>query len=272
MSTQKKTILETLSEIQQELKAPKDLRNNFGGYNYRSAESILEAVKPLLGKHGAIINITDELVFMGERYYIAATASITTSDGSISATSYAREEAEKKGMDGAQITGAASSYARKYALNGLLAIDDTKDPDATNTHGKSVSQAAANKAPQATQTAKAAKATPAKEKAAETQPKQAEAAKPAKVETKQTDPKAKLVDDNGNLQPNTAAVEPTPDAERKTKAKAYFKKLTDEATALKFLIKEKGIRSFARVDDFVDGTDTEEVLKVYKELREHLGK
>lgn len=133
-------------------------------------------------------------------------------------------------------------------------------------------QTAANKAPQATQTAKATKATPAKEKAAETQPKQAEAAKPTKAETKQADPKAKLADKDGNLQPNTAAVESTPDAERKEKAKAYFKKLTDEATALKFLIKEKGIRSFAKVGDFVDGTDTEEVLKVYKELREYLGK
>lgn len=260
MSTQKKTILETVSEIQQELKAPKDLRNNFGGYNYRSAESILEAVKPLLGKHGAIINITDELVFVGERYYIAATASIRTSDGSISATSYAREEAEKKGMDSAQITGAASSYARKYALNGLLAIDDTKDPDATNTHGKGVSQSVANKAAQAPQTVKATKATPAKEKVAETAPKQAEAS-----------PKAKLVDDNGNLQPNPAAIEPTPEAERREKAKAYFEKLTDEATALKFLIRDKGVRKFAKVSDYVDNTPIDEVLAVYKELKERLG-
>ena len=122
--------MEILKKIQKELKAPKNQYNAFGKYEYRSCEDILEAVKPLLNNATLVIN--DEMVVIGERYYIKATATLTEADKSISATAYAREPEEKKGMDSAQITGATSSYARKYALNGLFLIDDTKDSDATN--------------------------------------------------------------------------------------------------------------------------------------------
>ena len=124
-------MVEKLLNIQQELKAPKNQRNNFGGYNYRSCEDILEAVKPLLAKEKCILTLNDELVQIGERYYIKATATILDiENGSVvSNIAYAREEETKKGMDGSQITGTASSYARKYALNGLFLIDDTKDAD-----------------------------------------------------------------------------------------------------------------------------------------------
>ena len=126
-----KTLASKLLNIQQELKAPKNQKNTFGGYNYRSCEDILEAVKPLLKKENLIMNITDELVYIGERYYIKATAILTDIDSNnqFINVAYAREEETKKGMDGSQITGTASSYARKYALNGLFLIDDTKDAD-----------------------------------------------------------------------------------------------------------------------------------------------
>ena len=122
-----KKIYSELARIQQELKAPKNKWNKFGQYAYRNAESILEAVKPLL--NGLALIVTDELVYIGTRYYIKATAKLTDGEETVSADSYAREDEIKKGMDGCQITGSASSYARKYALNGLLAIDDTKDSD-----------------------------------------------------------------------------------------------------------------------------------------------
>lgn len=127
------TLLLYLAQIQSELKAPKGQRNNFGKYNYRSCEDILEAVKPLLQERGLVILITDDIVQIGERYYVRATATIYDSEGSyISNSALAREELKRSGMDASQITGATSSYARKYALNGLFAIDDTKDADATN--------------------------------------------------------------------------------------------------------------------------------------------
>lgn len=129
--------MKELVDIQNELKAPKNQVNKFGGYNYRSAEDILEAAKKVLVKHGCYLTITDGIEMIGDRVYIVATATVTNSEGkSVSTKAYAREEETKKGMDAAQITGSASSYARKYALNGLFCIDDTKDPDATNTHGK----------------------------------------------------------------------------------------------------------------------------------------
>lgn len=124
----------SLNKIQCELKAPKTQNNNFGGYTYRSCEDILEALKPLLEKYEATLTISDEMVLIGERYYIKATATLSDKNGSVSVSAYAREPLNKKGMDEAQITGATSSYARKYALNGLFAIDDEKDADATNTH------------------------------------------------------------------------------------------------------------------------------------------
>lgn len=116
-----------LTEIQQKLNAPKTQFNAFGKYNYRNLEDILTAVKPLLGETALIIN--DEIVNVGERYYVKATVTLTDGETSISNTAFAREALDKKGMDESQITGAASSYARKYALNGLFAIDDNKDAD-----------------------------------------------------------------------------------------------------------------------------------------------
>ena len=122
--------MKELIQIQSRLKAPKKNKNTFGGYNYRSCEDILEAVKPLCHDLNCWINICDEIVEVGGRIYVKATAMICNSEGqTATATAFAREEETKKGMDAAQITGSASSYARKYALNGLLAIDDTKDAD-----------------------------------------------------------------------------------------------------------------------------------------------
>ena len=170
-------VQEKLMNIQTELNAPKSLFNKFGNYSYRSAETILEAVKPLLAKYKAILIMSDEIVSIGEhdpllfkeevydnkakkmkeetrvtgnqRYYVKATATLidTEKDMRISTTAYAREEESKKGMDLSQLTGSTSSYARKYALNGLFAIDDTKDSDATNTHGKGQQDPIPPKAP-----------------------------------------------------------------------------------------------------------------------------
>lgn len=125
------TLKEKLMNIQAELKAPKNLRNSFGNYNYRNVESILEALKPLLVKYKATVTITDTIEVLGDRIYVKATASFYGADSSapIEVSAYAREAEVKKGMDEAQITGATSSYARKYALNGLFLLDDTKDVD-----------------------------------------------------------------------------------------------------------------------------------------------
>lgn len=146
---------EKLLKIQQELKVPKNQTNSFGNYKYRSCEDIIEAVKPLCHREGLTLTISDEVITVGTRYYVKATASLNSDKAyvqgglenavavipNITVTAYAREEETKKGMDGAQITGAASSYARKYALNGLFAIDDTKDADATNDHSEAPKKA-----------------------------------------------------------------------------------------------------------------------------------
>lgn len=125
--------MKELIAIQSELKAPKSQFNKFGGYKYRKAEDILEAVKPLLAKQKCTLTITDDVVLIGNRIYVKATATIKNEKGECETTTgWAREEETKKGMDGSQITGASSSYARKYALNGLFAIDDNADSDATN--------------------------------------------------------------------------------------------------------------------------------------------
>lgn len=124
MSIHKKMI-----EVQQELKAPKNQRNNFGNYNYRSCEDIIEAVKPILADKELLLTISDELVEVGGRNYIKAVVTVSDGDDSITVTGFAREAPNKKGMDEMQLTGATSSYARKYALNGMFAIDDTKDAD-----------------------------------------------------------------------------------------------------------------------------------------------
>lgn len=123
-------IEQKLLAVQEELKAPKSLHNSFGEYNYRSLEQILEAVKPLLKKQGLLLTIKDDIVLVGDRYYVKATATLSCGDESIQTTALARETLEKKKLDASQITGAASSYARKYCLNGLFLIDDTKDADA----------------------------------------------------------------------------------------------------------------------------------------------
>ena len=127
-----------LSELQYKLVAPKGQYNSFGKYRYRNCEDILEAVKPLLHELKCTLTLADEVVSAGDRYYIKATATLTDIENgeTLSTTAYAREEAEKKGMDGSQITGASSSYARKYCLCGLLCIDDNKDSDTTNTQTK----------------------------------------------------------------------------------------------------------------------------------------
>lgn len=142
MSNKELTFLERVSLLITELKAPKSQRNNFGKYNYRSAEDILEAVKPLAYKYGLVAKLSDEPVMIGDWHYIKATASIKdvkTGEEEV-ATAYAREPLAKKGMDESQITGTASSYARKYAMNGLYQIDDTKDAD-TDEYTEQVKQA-----------------------------------------------------------------------------------------------------------------------------------
>jgi len=135
-------IRQKLQGIQSSLKAPKGQTNKFGGYKYRSCEDILTAVKPLLQEWGCSLIISDEIIEKGNSLFVESTATLHDTDtiDYLSSKGSAKHAEMKKGMDDAQITGSASSYARKYALNGLFAIDDTKDPDATNTHGKSPSQ------------------------------------------------------------------------------------------------------------------------------------
>ena len=131
-------VYEKLMTVQTKLRAPKGQYNQFGHYSYRSCEDILEALKPLLAEVGAIVNVSDEVKLIGNRFYVEATAMFLdceTGDSVVTRAS-AREDETKKGMDLAQVTGSVSSYARKYALNGLFAIDDNKDPDSTNKHSK----------------------------------------------------------------------------------------------------------------------------------------
>lgn len=141
-----KPIHASLQAVQRDLKAPKNQRNSFAKYNYRSAEDILEAVKPLLNENGLILLLGDTIEQIGARYYVKATArliDVATGDA-IENTAYAREQDEKKGSDASQVTGAASSYARKYCLNGLFAIDDTKDPDTDEYHRQNAAGASKN--------------------------------------------------------------------------------------------------------------------------------
>lgn len=136
-------IYEKLLNIQSELKAPKNQTNNFGRYNYRSCEDILEAVKPILKKEKCVVIVNDEIEQVDNRFYVKATVSLVDVESGeiIASSAYAREEENKKGMDSSQITGASSSYARKYALSGLFAIDDTKDSDVTNSGEENESSA-----------------------------------------------------------------------------------------------------------------------------------
>jgi len=145
-----------LQNIQAELKVPKGQHNSFGNYNYRNVEDIQEALKPLLAKHGAVVTLCDSVVQIGERIYVEATASLRDNSGKLilATTAYAREASEKKGMDASQITGAASSYARKYALGGLFLLDDTKDADSQGNETKTTPPKEPNKpgTPTTTQT------------------------------------------------------------------------------------------------------------------------
>lgn len=177
------TLHEKLMHIQHELKAPKNLRNNFGGYNYRNAESILEALKPLLVKYGATVTITDTIEDIGGRIYVKATASFYGTDSSdpVEVTAYAREAETKKGMDDAQVTGATSSYARKYALNGLFLLDDTQDVD-TEAYQK------AERGPQSAPQASSNKTTPKAKAKPQSKPQTATQTAPAPQQTPQPDP------------------------------------------------------------------------------------
>lgn len=146
---EQQTITQKLATIQQKLKAPKGQYNSFGKYAYRNAEDILEAVKPLCAETGTVVLLSDEIMNIGNRFYVKATAALIDAETQtqLTVSAYAREEEEKKGMDGSQVTGASSSYARKYALNGLFAIDDTKDSDTTNTTGADKNAAKAKQTP-----------------------------------------------------------------------------------------------------------------------------
>lgn len=139
-----KPIYASLMAVQAELKAPKNQHNSFGKYDYRSAEDIIEAVKPLLKDNGLFLNMSDDIVLIGDRYYVKATVKVVdvVTGESVQTSALARESAQKKGMDESQVTGTASSYARKYALNGLFAIDDNRDAD-TNEYARQTSQNAA---------------------------------------------------------------------------------------------------------------------------------
>ena len=133
-------VYEKLMTVQTKLRAPKSQYNSFGRYSYRSCEDILEALKPLLAEVGAIVNVSDEVKLIGDRFYVEATAMFLDCEtgDSVVVRASAREAETKKGMDDSQVTGSVSSYARKYALNGLFAIDDNKDADSTNTHSKEI--------------------------------------------------------------------------------------------------------------------------------------
>jgi hypothetical protein len=135
-----KNLIAKMVKIQSELKAPKNQTNAFGKYKYRSCEDIIEALKPLLARESLYMNISDEIIEVGGKNYVKATATIFDGENSILSSAVARESIDKKGMDDAQQTGATSSYSRKYALNGLFGIDDQKDADATNTHGRDTPQ------------------------------------------------------------------------------------------------------------------------------------
>jgi hypothetical protein len=133
--------IEKINQIQVQANVPKSQYNSFGGYNYRNCEDVYEGLKPFIRDQGLILTVTDEIIHIGDRFYIKATATISDGEQSYSTVGYAREAESKKGLDVSQVTGAASSYARKYALQGLFALDDNKDADETNTHGSEQSGA-----------------------------------------------------------------------------------------------------------------------------------
>jgi len=148
--------IKKVSKVQSELKAPKNQFNRFGNYAYRNAEDILESVKPLLSREGLVLTISDDIVQVGDRYYVKATATLTDGVNKLTNSALARESESEKGMQASQLTGSTSSYARKYALNGLLCIDDTKDADDLNKHGKDTPTPPAPKKKELTDEEKAA--------------------------------------------------------------------------------------------------------------------
>lgn len=179
-----------LAAIQTALKAPKSQKNKSIGYRYRSCEDILEAVKPLLAEHGAVIQLSDALELVGQRYYIKATASLIDTDTgeSTGVTAWAREAESRKGMDDSQITGSSSSYARKYALNGLLAIDDTRDADAMDNRDTGVRAQAQNSAYNGRSRAQAENKTKEPSEALKAAQQQAKAARQAYINATGADP------------------------------------------------------------------------------------
>ena len=142
-----KNLKEKLSRVQQRLEAPKSQYNEFGNFNYRSAEDIFEAVKPILAEEGLVLTVSDEMVCIGDRYYVKATATVSDGESEISVSAFAREDESRAGMSDSQLTGCCSSYARKYALNGLFCIDDGKDSDSFDNRATPVNrtQKASNK-------------------------------------------------------------------------------------------------------------------------------
>lgn len=146
-TSQELSLRQKLTKVQSELKAPKNNRNNFGGYQYRNCEDILESLKPILLKYELFMSISDEIIEVGNRIYVKATVKVFDDINEECVSAFAREDESKKGFDLSQLTGATSSYARKYALNGMFLIDDTKDADATNTHGKELEKPTAQTAP-----------------------------------------------------------------------------------------------------------------------------
>lgn len=146
-TTQELTLRQKLTKVQSELKAPKNNKNNFGGYQYRSCEDVLESLKPILLKYELFMSISDEIIEVGNRIYVKATVKVFDDINEECVSAFAREDEGKKGFDLSQLTGATSSYARKYALNGMFLIDDTKDADATNTHGKELEKPTTQTAP-----------------------------------------------------------------------------------------------------------------------------
>lgn len=179
-----------LAAIQTALKAPKSQKNKSIGYRYRSCEDILEAVKPLLAEHGAVIQLSDALELVGQRYYIKATASLIDTDTgeSTGVTAWAREAESRKGMDDSQITGSSSSYARKYALNGLLAIDDTCDADTMDNRDTGVRAQAQNSAYNGRSRAQAENKTKEPSEALKAAQQQAKAARQAYINATGADP------------------------------------------------------------------------------------
>lgn len=225
-----KTIYELLSEVQAELKAPKDKYNSFGKYHYRSTEGIVEAVKPLLHARGMVLNISDWLEAVGTSVYVIAKATVYDKEGnSISATAGAREAIEQKGMADAQVTGSTSTYARKYALNGLFAIDDTKDSDDG------------------------------------IEPKKDNDSKPAaKNPVKQTETKPTNKPDSA-IQPSEE-FEGDLNLRRDWFKKYQTAKITD-AALVKHLVLEHKIKDYTKIADLAQKAPLELVEKVYNELK-----